>query len=118
MLSLTDYFSKAIQAKRVFAFEAKKYVAVTVAGLKDIRSDSEFKDIWQEVNRKAAELNIDEPTLPRRRKAPKRFDQANATTHADHTPEDFYRRQYFDVVDTLTGEIEHRFQSESFCAIH
>ena len=83
----------------------RNYVAVTVAGF---RSDSE---IWQEVNRKAAELKIDEPTLPRRTKAPKRFDQANATTHADHTPEDW---QYFEVVDTLTGEIERRFQSESF----
>ena len=65
-----DTFSKAIQAKRVFAFEAKKYVAVTVAGLNDIKSDSEFKDIWQEVNRKAAELNIDQPTLPRGEKHP------------------------------------------------
>ena len=31
VLSLTDSLSKAIQAKCVFAFEAKKYVAVTVA---------------------------------------------------------------------------------------
>ena len=114
VLSLTDSLSKAIQAKRVFAFEAKKYVAVTVTGLKDFRSDSKFEDFWQEVNQRAAELHIDEPTLPRRRKAPKRFDAANATTHADHAPVDFYRRQYFEVIDTLTGEIERRFESESF----
>ena len=86
--------------------QRNNYVAVTEAGIKDFGSDSEFKDFWQQVNRKAAELNIDEPTLPRRRKAPKRFDQANATTHAYHTPEDFYRRQYLEVIDTLTGEIE------------
>ena len=114
VLSLTDSLSRAIQAKHVFAFEAKKYVAVTEAGIKDFRSDSEFKDFWQQVNRKAAELNIDEPTLPRRIKAPKHFDQSNTTTHAYHTPEDFYRRQYLEVIDTLTGEIERIFGSESF----
>ena len=86
VLSLTDSLSRAIQAKHVFAFEAKKYVAVTEAAIRDFRSDSEFKDFWQQVNRKAAELNIDEPTLPWRRKAPKVFDEANTTTHADDTP--------------------------------
>ena len=57
VLSLTDPLSRAIQVKHVYAFEAKKYVAVTEAGIKDFRSDSEFKDFWQQVNRKFKQQN-------------------------------------------------------------
>ena len=39
VFSMTDKLSRALQAKRVFAIEAKKYIAVTVDGLKDLRSD-------------------------------------------------------------------------------
>ena len=59
-LSLTDSLSKAIQANTFYL----KHVAVTVTGIKELRSDAQFNNFWREVNRKAAELNIDEPTLP------------------------------------------------------
>ena len=52
--------------------------------------------------------------LPRRRKAPKRFDPAASTTHADNCPEDLYRRFYYEVIDTILGEIEHRFDFDYF----
>ena len=90
VFSMTDKLSRALQAKRVFAIEAKEYIAVTVDGLKDLRSDSKFDDLWSGVKEKAEELDVDEPVLPRRRKAPKRFDPASSTTHADNCPEDLY----------------------------
>ena len=114
VFSMTDKLSRALQAKRVFAIEAKKYIAVTVYGLKDLRSDSKFDDFWSGVKEKAEELDVDEPVLPRRRKAPKHFDPASSTTHADNCPEDLYRRFYYEVIDTILGEIEHRFDSNSF----
>ena len=48
------------------------------------------------------------------RRAPKRIDEATSTTHFDATPEDMYHRYYFEILDTLTGEIECRFESSSF----
>ena len=113
VFSMTDRLSRALQAKHVFAIEAKKYIAITVDGLKDLRSDSQFDDFWSGVKEKAEELDVDEPVLPRRRKAPKRFDPAS-TTHADNSPEDLYRRFYYEVIDNILGEIKRRFESESF----
>ena len=103
-----------MQAKHVFAVEAKKYVAVAMASLKDLRNDSNFDEFWSGVKQNAEKLDVDEPILPRKRKAPTRFDPTSSTTHADNTPEDLYRRLYYEVIDTLLGEIEKRFDSDSF----
>ena len=63
---------------------------------------------------KATELDIGEPALPRKRKLPRRFDEASGSTHHDSTPEDMYKRYYFEVIDTIVGEVERRFESPSF----
>ena len=70
--------------------------------------------MWEELLAKADEFDCDEPVLPRRRRAPKRMDEANTTTHFDTTPEDMYHRYCFEVLDVLIGEIERRFESSSF----
>lgn len=64
---------------------------------------------------KATELDIGEPALPRKRKLPRRFDEASGSTHNHYsTPEDMYKRYYFEVIDTIVGEVERRFESPSF----
>ena len=83
------------------AMEAKRFAAVTLASLKEQRSDSHFDKIWEELLAKADEFDCEEPVLPRRRRAPKRIDEASSTTHFDATPEDMYHRYYFEVLDTL-----------------
>ena len=109
VFSLTDRLSRALQAKRVFAFEAKKYFAVTVASLKDLRSDSNFDELWSGVKRNAEELGVYEPILPRKRKAPAHFDPMSSTAHADNSTKD-----YFEAIDNLIRKIGHRFDSDSF----
>ena len=79
----------------------------------DLRSNSKFDEFWSEVKGEAEELDVDEPVLPRKRRAPRRFDLTSSTTHADISPEDLYRRFYYEVIDTIIGEIEHRFDSDS-----
>ena len=113
LFSITDILSKALQKKTMCAMEAKRLAAVTLASLKEQRSDGHFDKIWEELLVKADEFDCEEPVLPRRR-APKRIDEASSTTHFDTTPEDMYHRYYFEVLDTLIGEIERRFESSSF----
>ena len=79
----------------------------------DLRSNSNFDEFWSEVKGKAEELDVDEPVLPRKRRAPRHFDPTSSTTHADNSLEDFYRRFYYEVIDTIIGEIGHRFDSDS-----
>ena len=86
-----------------------------VGSLMDLRSNSKFDEFWSEVKGKAEELDVDKPVLPQKRRAPRRFDPtSSSTTHADKSHEDLYRRFYYEVIDTIIGEIEHRFDSDSF----
>ena len=111
--SMTDTLSKAMQKKTMSAIEGKRLAAVTLSSLKDQRSDAHFNGVWQELLAKVMEFDCEEPVLPRKRRAPRRLDEAT-TSHFDATPEDMYRKHYFEVLDTIIGEIQRRFESPSF----
>ena len=113
LFSITDTLSKALQKKTMCALEAKRLAAVTVSSLKEMRRDDSFDAIWDDLLKKADELECEEPILPRRR-APKHIDEASNTVHYDTTPKHMYCRYYFEVLDKLIGEIERRFESPLF----
>ena len=64
-----------------------------------------LKEFWLQITAKGPELDIGEPTLPRKRKLPPRFDEASSSIYHDSTPEDMYKRYYFEIIDTIVGEI-------------
>ena len=111
---ITDKLSKALQKKDLSAIAAKKYASVTICALKELRNDLKFGEFWLETTAKAIELGVSEPTLPRKRKTPRRFDEASGSTYHDATPEDMYKRYYFEIIDTIIGEVERRLASPSF----
>ena len=113
VFSLTDILSKAMQRKTMSAVEDKRLAAVTLSSLKDQRCDSCFSSMWKELLEKVTEFDCEEPVLPRKRRAPRRLDEAT-TSHFDLTPEGMYCRLYFEVLDMITGEIQRRFESPSF----
>lgn len=114
IFSITDTLSKAFQKKDLSAIVAKKGATVVITTLKELRCDSKFSELWMEVTGKAVELDIGEPTLPRRRKVPRKLDQTSSTAYHDNTPESMYKRYYFELIDTVVGEIERRLDSPSF----
>ena len=80
----------------------------------NLRNDSEFSKFWTNVRERAIQFEVGEPILPCRCKLPKRLDESNSTTFYDATPDDMYIRYYFELIDTVTGEIERRLNSHSF----
>ena len=112
--SVTDTLSKAIQKKSLCASEARKMAAVTVSSLRDLGSDACFERFWDEIKVKAVDLGVDEPVLPRTRRAPLRLDETTSHTYHDETVEDLYHRHHMEILDKLIGEIERRFESPTF----
>jgi hypothetical protein len=53
----------------------------------------------------------DEPTLPRIRRPPGRIDDG-APAHVFESPKSYFKNQYFEVLDLVTGELKKRFQQE------
>ncbi len=62
---------------------------MTVVTLESIRCDEHFCLFWDLLKKRAAELDIDDPKLPRRRKQPKRYDENSSTSSFPSTVEEY-----------------------------
>lgn len=51
--------------------------------------------------------------LPRNKKVPRKID-SGAENHCYAFQSDYFRQQYYEVIDTLTGELARRFSEPSF----
>ena len=76
-------------------------------------TDEEFVKFWNQLVSEVSQLNVEVPTLPWKRKMPKRFDEFSSY-HFYETPKDLYRRAYFEVYDNLIQGIKKRFQEKDF----
>jgi hypothetical protein len=79
-----------------------------------MRSEDMFKLFWVQVTGEAEKIGIDEPTVPRKRRAPLRLDAHNTTGVIASQPEDHYRVLYFEALDTETCSISARFEQEGY----
>ena len=103
VFSATEQLSVTLQSSILNAQEA---VSVTTAAknyLERLRSDSAFTVFFTAIVKEEGVTG--EPTLPRRKKVPKRFDDGIGS-HVYKTPADYYRRLYFEVLDLLTNEMK------------
>ena len=81
------------------------------------RSDASFDLFWSRVlQRKNAEIPlIDDPVLPRKRRAEARLDIGRqGTNHHPATAKDLYRKNYFATIDLATECITSRFHQRDF----
>ena len=59
-------------------------------------------------------LGIGEPELPRRRRVPRRFEMGIAEAEFPSTPEEHYRRIYFEALDLVVACIQERFDQPGY----
>lgn len=76
--------------------------------LQQLRSETTFASILQKCSVTADKLGLKPLHIPRPRKPPTRF-AGPAVAYSATTPDDFYRPQYFEMIDTATSEIAERF---------
>lgn len=85
-----------------------------MSALKKIRSDNEYKLFWSLVKQEASSLDVSEPQLPRKRRAPRRFEVGSGEHYFPDTVEEYYRRFYFEVLDSTINSIERRFDQPGY----
>ena len=64
------------------------------------RTNAEFDKFWDQIISEVLQLDVEEPTLPRKQKMPKRFDEF-ASHHFYETPKDLYCRTKFEAYDVI-----------------
>ena len=103
ILCITDNLSKTLQTQSLSASEVQKLARLTSDTLKGMRTDQAFELFYQTVEHLRDQTETAEPSLPRRRKAPKRYEVGEAEGYHSPTVEDHYRRYYFKAIDFLTS---------------
>ena len=114
VLSHSDNLSRTLQKGDISASEGQGVAEMTVTCLKTLRTDDNFELFWSKVTKKATQLNIDEPALPRKRKRTVRYESGNAAPEFHTSIEGYYRQAYFEVLDVICSTIEDRFRQPGY----
>ena len=114
VLNHGDNLSATLQSSTISAAEGQRVASLTVTTLAKMRTDDAFTMFWALVQKKAAAVNVSEPSLPRRRKMPARFETGNAPAHFSATVESHYRQIYYEILDYATSAIKARFDQASY----
>ena len=83
--------------------------ADTVRALEKLRSEEEFEKFWKDVQSKLSTVDVEEPQLPRRRRAPAQHHTGTAAPYFPSTLEEVYRPVYYNTVDSIIAGIKDRF---------
>ncbi len=114
LLKHADYFSRSLQTRTLSAAEGQQIAKMTIQTLKSLRTDSSFDLFWSKIRKKAADLDVDEPQLPRRRRIPPRFDEGTSEGDYHSDVKAYYRLSYYEAIDLIVNCIENRFNKPGY----
>ena len=114
ILSHSDNLSRTLQSTDITASEGQNVMKTTVKVLESLRTEANFTLFWSNVNLKRKDLDVMEPSLPRKRKRPARYEVGNAEAEFRETVEDQYRQIYYQAIDTIVGTIRDRFDQDGY----
>ena len=103
---ITELCSKELQRSDINAETMEKAVTITKTTLQNKREN--FEEVYSKITEKADHLNL-EPTLPRRKKIPKKLDERPETRHEYQSAKEYYRAQYFEAYDLVISAMNKRF---------
>ena len=116
IFSMIEQLSINLQAKETNVDDCFLAVDLCIKSLERLRTDVKFKSFYDTVALKASEVSCDPPVLPRQRQVPRRLDDG-APQHSFSSVEEYYRKEYFEAIDTVKGDLHRRFQQENFLFI-
>lgn len=90
--------------------EALHAAELALCYLERQRSDGSFATFYSRVVDEAKELT-EARTLPRYRNPPRRLDDGSSS-HRYNTAMEYFKRQYFEVLNILSSKLKRRFQKE------
>lgn len=107
VFAATEQLSLTLQYKDINAQEVSMAVSAAIRFLQTQRTDSAF-DAFFHSTVKEAEAYTQEPMLPRQKSLPRRVNDG-APSHQYTSPHDYFRQQYYEVLDLMMNEINRRF---------
>lgn len=96
------------------AAEGQELAALTTRTLEGMRTEESFVLFFNLVNRLHELVGTEPPALPRKRKAPQRYEIGSGEGFQSMTEEEHYRVQYYEVLDVVISSIRNRFDQPGY----
>ena len=109
-----DNLATALQGTQVSAAEGHRMANCTVKTLQDHRNEVSFEKLWSTVEKCRESSEVEEPSLPRKRKRPSRYEDGDAAPEFHSDVKEHYRQIYYDFLDRLIMGITNRFDQPSY----
>jgi len=114
ILKHTNNLSKTLQTSSLSAVEACSILKLCVTVFEKIRTNLCFDQFWAIVEITRQSLDISEPSLPRQRKRPRRYEDGNAQSYYPVEPKVHYRQVYFQAIDSAIAIINDHFSQADY----
>ena len=108
LFGITEQMSSTLQGGEINVDDSFLAVNACIRTLQRLQTDDEFEKFFKHVKTEASNV-CEQPVLPRtRRSSPRRIDDG-APQHVFASVEEYYKRDYFEAIDIIKGELERRF---------
>ena len=114
LLRHTDNLSKSLQHKSLSAAEGQRLAKLTLHVLQSLRNEDHFKNFYARVLVDQVRFQVGAPALPRKRKAPQRYQIGTAEGDFHTAPEDYYRQIYYEALDFVVQAVSDRFDQPGY----
>ena len=111
---MTDNLSKTLQKRSLSASMAQHIASLTVTTLSKMRTDEAFQAFFDLIESLCTSAGVEQPSLPRKRKVPRRIDDGNGGDYFSETVEEHYVLQYFEAIDLAVSSIKDRFDQPGY----
>ena len=107
IFAATEQLSLTLQGKDTTIQEGYQAAVVARSYFEKQRTDAAYDTFYSVVVTKSKDMT-DDPVLPRQRRPPRRID-SDTLSHEFSTPKCYFRKQYFEALDTVISELSDRF---------
>lgn len=115
ILRHTDNLSKTLQRNDISAAEGQKVAQQVRQTLQSLRGEIHVSKFWKSITAKANSLDVSEPTLPRKRIRPSRYEDGDAPPEFSDTAEHYYRvTLYNEAIDLIVNCLTDRFDQPGY----
>ena len=111
---ITDNLSKTLQNQSLSAAEGQEISMLTLKTLEKMRNEDDFKLFFQHLQQLQLSTDTEEPYIPRRKRAPRRFEIGDGIGYHAASVEEFYKTQYYEALDLATASIKDQFEQPGY----
>ncbi|KAJ1135890.1 hypothetical protein NDU88_002319 [Pleurodeles waltl] len=112
ILQLLECLNIAMQGRQQTISGLLAAVNVAKSAILKLRNDESFNSLIHSTNQMTSKYHLNAIEVPRLRRIPKRIDDGAAETFHPATVGDYYRPQYFELLDTVSVHLTQRFDQE------